>query len=275
MNSIVLAVLVVTVIGLICAIVLAIVSKVMAVKVDEKFVQIRDCLPGANCGACGYAGCDGYAEALSSGVETKSNLCIPGGKSAVRKISDILGVSYEEAVGYAVIFHCRGDNDATEDKMEYYGLKSCAASKLFYGGMGKCTFGCLGFGDCAEVCSNNAICIENGIAHVDPRRCISCGKCAKVCPNHIIELLPDTVKVVVKCSNGEKGAVVRNECTRGCIACKKCERECPEQAIKVEGNIAKIDYSKCTGCGRCAEVCVMGCIMTVDFSKIHKYPVEA
>ena len=64
MNEIYYAIIAVSVIGVICAVLLAVASKVMAVKEDERFPAIRACLPGANCGACGYAGCDGYAKAL-------------------------------------------------------------------------------------------------------------------------------------------------------------------------------------------------------------------
>ena len=61
------AVLVVAGVGLICGIVIAVASCLMGVQEDEKSKALRDCLPGANCGACGYPGCDGYAKALSLG----------------------------------------------------------------------------------------------------------------------------------------------------------------------------------------------------------------
>ena len=67
MNAIVLAVLLVGGIGLIAGVGLAIASIVMAVPKDETAEAIRECLPGANCGACGFSGCDGYAAALSKG----------------------------------------------------------------------------------------------------------------------------------------------------------------------------------------------------------------
>ena len=78
MNPILLAAIAVGAIALICAVMLAVASKVIAVKEDETFVKLRECLPGANCGACGYAGCDGYAHALQEGG-VKTNLCVPGG----------------------------------------------------------------------------------------------------------------------------------------------------------------------------------------------------
>ena len=269
MNPILFAILVVTCIGIVCAIVLVVASKVMAVQEDQRISQVRDCLPGANCGACGYTGCDGYAKAIiEDGVKT--NLCVPGADEVSRRLSELLGSEFEDVVEQVAVIRCRGDNSATSEKMEYYGEQSCKAAKLFYGGRGSCTYGCLGFGDCAAACPNDAICIENGMAHIDPRRCIGCGMCTKVCPNGLITTVDDTVSVMVTCRNHEKGASTRQSCTRGCIGCGKCERECPEGAISVVDNLAVIDYSKCTGCGHCAQVCVTGCIIHADYSGMHR-----
>lgn len=269
MNTILIAILSVTCIGVLCAVMLVVASKVMAVNEDTRISAVRECLPGANCGACGYAGCDGYAKALVED-EVKTNLCVPGADAVARQLSEVLGVEFEDVVEQVAVVKCRGDNSVTSDKMEYYGEPSCKAAKMFYGGRGRCTFGCLGFGDCAAVCPNDAICIENGMAHVDTRRCTGCGMCAKVCPNGLIVPMADTIRVLVTCSNHERGASTRQECTHGCIGCKKCEKECPEGAVKVENNLAVIDYDKCTGCGHCAEVCVTGCIIPADYSGIHR-----
>lgn len=268
MNIIVLAILSVTIIGIICAIMLAAASKVMAVKVDERVGILRAALPSANCGACGYPGCDGYAAALAGDTGVKTNLCIPGGDSVSKELSAILGVSFEDVVEKVAVVHCCGDYDATRDRIDYQGIKTCAAAKLF-GGKGVCSYGCIGFGDCANACPSDAICMEKGIARVDPRKCTGCGLCTTVCPNKIITTERDTIKTVVLCSSKDKGAVTRKKCSRGCIACKKCERECPVQAITVENNISRIDYEKCIDCGHCAEVCPVKCISLCDYSGIN------
>ena len=265
MNGIVLAIVSVTIIGLICAVVLAIASKVMAVPVDEIQVRIRECLPGANCGACGYAGCDGYAAALSSGKETKTTKCIPGSDAVAAKIAGVLGVEAEDVIEQVAVIHCRGDCDVTSHKFDYQGVESCKAARLFYGGTGSCTYGCLGLGDCAAVCPKGAICLEKGIAHVDTRKCIGCGLCVKTCPQHIISTEADIIKTMVTCSNHDKGAVTRKACTHGCIGCQKCVKNCPVQAISMDNNLSKIDYSTCIHCGKCVEVCPTGCIMEADF----------
>ena len=164
MEQILMAVIPVVIIGIICAAVLVVASKLMAVKEDEKFPAIRECLPGANCGACGFAGCDGYAKALAEKEGTPTNLCVPGADDVSRKLSELLGVEFEDVVEKVAVIHCAGDCNCTDDKALYYGINSCAAAKLSFGGKGSCTYGCIGLGDCMNACPNNAICIENGIA---------------------------------------------------------------------------------------------------------------
>ena len=261
MNEILIAVIPVVIIGIVCGAVLAIASKVMAVKEDERFPAVRDCLPGANCGACGFAGCDGYAKALCEDPSTPANLCIPGAAGVAKQLGEVLGVEVADVAVQKAVVHCSGSCDHTQDKVVYSGIESCAAAKLLYGGKGSCTFGCLGLGDCAAVCPENAITIRDGVACVSAADCIGCGMCTKACPNRLIALLPATETVVVACSNRDKGAATRKVCDVGCIGCRKCEKACPSGAIKVTGNVARIDYEKCTGCGACAEVCTTKCIV--------------
>ncbi len=273
MEAILTAVIPVVIISLICAAVLVAASKLMAVKENEKIPQIRECLPGANCGACGFAGCDGYAKALAEGETAATNLCVPGGDSVSKQLSEILGVEFEDVIEQVAVVHCAGDCNYTQDRVEYTGIKSCAAAKLIFGSKGECAYGCMGLGDCVNACPNDAICLENGIAHINTRECVGCGICVKTCPNGLITLMADVEKVIVTCSNRDKGAVTRKVCKNGCIGCKKCERVCPSGAIKVEDNVAVIDYSKCPDCddfGVCARECTTGCIMISDFSGIHR-----
>lgn len=260
MNGIVLAVVAVSVIGLISAIVLSVASKVMAVPVDERFGPVRECLPGANCGACGYAGCDAYAQALISGECTKGNLCVPGGADAANGISAALGIAVEDVKPMIAVVKCNGNCDNTSDKLEYKSAKTCKGAKLFFGGKGTCTYGCLGLGDCVAICPQNAISIKNGIANIDPELCIGCGMCAKVCPNFVIEVIPSDSKVRVTCNSKDKGAVAMKACKASCIGCMKCQKICQFDAITVVDNLAHIDQEKCTGCGACVEQCPKKCI---------------
>lgn len=268
MVSILIAALYVTGIGLLCGALLAVASKVMAVKVDENFQPIRECLPGANCGACGYPGCDGYAQALVQ-REAKTNLCTPGGDGVSRMLSEVTGAEFEDVIEMVAVIKCKGDCNVTSNKMDYRGIKSCAAAKLVYGGPGSCSVGCMALGDCVSACPNNAIYLKDSIAHIILERCTGCGMCVKTCPNGLISLMADEEKMLVTCSSTEKGAAVRKKCDHGCIGCRMCARECSEGAITIVNNLAVIDYEKCTDCGHCATVCVTGCIMHGDFRGIH------
>lgn len=264
MNIIIMAILSVTVIGTVCAVMLTAASKIMSVKVDEREVLILECLPGSNCGACGYPGCAGYAAALVSHSNIKKNLCMPGGTEVAKKLSDILGVEAEDVAEKLAVVHCRGDCDAQQKKMEYTGIQTCIAAKEMFGGEGACSYGCLGYGDCKFVCPSDAICIDNGLARINPNNCTGCGLCVKSCPNKLITVENASAAIVILCKNIEKGAVVRKKCSAGCIACGKCVRECPSAAIIMEDNLAKIDYEKCTDCKHCAEICVTHCIQLMS-----------
>jgi len=259
LDSILLPVVIVSVIGLLAGIMLAVASKFMAVKVDETFEKIRAELPGANCGACGYAGCDEYANHVADKT-AKTNLCIPGGDSVSKKLSEILGVAFEDVIEQYAIVRCSGVCGATEYIMDYQGPKNCEACNTFYEGRGSCSYSCLGFGDCVAVCKYDAIHIIDGIAYVDKQKCTGCGMCAKACPKAIINIIPATSNVYVACSSKDKGAFTRKICKNGCIGCKKCEKVCEAGAIVVNDNLAAVDPNKCTNCGKCIEGCPTGVI---------------
>ncbi len=276
MNSIAIAVLVLAVISVICGVGLCIASKFMAVEVDERIPQVRACLPGANCGACGFAGCDGYASALVEDPELAVNLCVPGGATAASDIGKVLGREAGETVRMVAEVRCSGTCEATSVKMDYNGIETCAGAKLLFGGTGACVYGCIGLGDCARVCPENAIRITTvpgkesqtgaGLARVDTRACIGCGLCAKTCPNNVIAIRPFASHVVVDCNSHQKGAGTRKACKAGCIGCRLCEKNCHTGAITVTDNLASIDYAKCDGCGKCIEVCRAGCLVALNLN---------
>ncbi len=266
---IVIAIILVTLTGLLCAIMLVVVSHFMSVPVNHKEEEIRKCLPGVNCGACGYTGCDGYAKALANDPNIKTNLCVPGADKVAKEVASVLGVEAQDVIEQVAFIHCFGDCDKRTQKDEYEGIKTCAAAKNIYGGEASCSYGCIGYGDCAHACPVGAICIENGIAHVDQRKCIGCGMCSEVCPNHLITMFADVEVMAVTCNNQEKGAVARKKCSNACIKCKKCENNCPTKAIKVKDNLPQIDYDLCIDCGTCATVCPVGCIIKASFKGKH------
>ena len=241
---------------------LTVAGKLFFVKTDETVEKITEALPGANCGGCGFAGCEAYAEAIAKG-DAKPNLCAPGGLEANRNISAILGVAVEETEPLKAYVHCNGCNGATEDKYVYIGSRSCIAAEKFYNGKGSCSYGCIGFGDCANVCSNNAIEIVDNVAVINPSKCFGCGKCVKACPNHLISLKKQSATVAVRCFSQDTGKITRTVCKNGCLGCGICEKKCPEKAIVVNNNHAEIDYGKCTSCGTCVAACPAKCIETL------------
>jgi len=265
MDVIIMATFLVTAIGAVCAVILCTASKLMYVKVDERVAKIQECLPGMNCGACGFPGCAGYAISLVSDAKVKNNLCTPGGAETLTRLSKILGVEAGDVVAKIAVVQCRGDKDVRQRKMEYKGIQTCVAAKQIFGGEGACTFGCLGYGDCRLICPSGAICLENGLARINPRLCTGCGLCVKTCPNKLIAIEKKSIAVAVLCKNIEKGAVARKKCSNCCLGCGKCARECSAGAIIVKDNLAEIDYEKCTGCGHCADICVSHCIQSLSY----------
>lgn len=253
MSSIIIAVATLTAVGLLGAVILVLAAHFMQVREDERVGQVQECLPGANCGACGYAGCADYAKAIVEGAPV--NKCVPGGAKAAAAVAAIMGVSAGDVVKRRAIVACQGNYDNTQDKYAYEGISSCKACAALYAGSSACEYGCLGYGDCVKACQFDAIHVENGLARVDQSKCTGCGACEQACPKKIIWIRPEGEKPVVMCANHNRGALTRKECSAGCIGCMKCERNCPTGAIRVTNNVARVDYDKCTGCGKCEELC--------------------
>ena len=256
-------------VSLFLAILLSLVSRFFAVEEDETAKKIRACLPGINCGACGYKGCDDYAAALANGA-AKPNLCVPGAESVACEIGEILNVEVESPKDVVAYVHCNGTCEAATKKAVYVGIDSCRAAAAIYGGPEACNYGCMGLGDCVRVCPADAICTQDGIARIDTRRCLGCGLCVDACPKHVISLVPQETVVAVMCHNRDKGAEARKACKNACIACKKCEKACPVQAIAVTDNLAQIDYTKCIGCGACVATCPTGCLKATHFPDLER-----
>ena len=241
--------------GLVFAALLTVAAKFFAVPENENVSKCRECLPGANCGACGYKGCDDYAAALGNGETTVTNLCVPGGEKAAADLAAVLGLNAMESVKKVANLRCSGTHAVTAPAVDYRGIATCKANKLS-GGRSACGFGCLGFGDCVAACPYEAICIsDDGIPYVNRDKCVGCGMCAKACPQKLIDILPVTARVQVACSCTLPGAAVGKACSAGCIGCGLCEKSCKFDAIHVVDKLARIDYDKCKNCGMCAKAC--------------------
>ena len=247
---------------------LALTSKAFEVKSDPRAALIRESLPGVNCAACGYTGCDGFAAAVAAG-EAAPNLCPVGGPAVAAKIGEIMGTEVGEMEKNAARVHCAGYIEIRSEKYEYDGIKTCAAASAtaLHGGPSSCRYGCLGFGDCARACAYGAVFVRDGIAGVIASRCTACGLCAKACPKKLISLEPARASYAVLCKNKDRGAVARAICAASCIGCMRCLKACQAGAITVADSLASIDQSKCVRCGECERVCPQRSIAHCDCLK--------
>ena len=253
MKEILYAILVLGALGAVFGAVLAIASRVFAVKVDERLPKLTAALPGANCGGSGVAGCGAYAQAVLEG-KAPVGLCAAGGAEAAKKMSEVMGITPVEVEKMVAMVKCRGKNHLR--KGQYDGIADCRAASFVTGnGPTACPSGCLGFGTCVTACKFDAIHVVDGVARVDADKCTGCMQCAQVCPRKVIVPVSYNADIIVACSNHERGANTRKVCDIGCIGCHLCERQCDYDAIHIVHNLAVIDYDKCVSCGRCAAVC--------------------
>ena len=249
--------------GLIFGLVLAGASKLFYVQTDPRLDALNACLPGANCGGCGYAGCGAYAEAVLRG-EAPLDACASGGNECAQAIAGIMGIKIGQVKRKVAYVRCSGFQRFTDDgkeqgakkKAQYEGFKDCAAATNV-GGNGPiaCKYGCLGFGNCVKACKYDAIAVVDGVAHVDPKKCVGCLACVRACPRNLIAAVDYDKQVFIPCASHSKGAVTVRRCTQGCIGCGLCTKICEQKAITIDTNLAVIDYDKCIGCGLCANVC--------------------
>lgn len=143
-------------------IVLAYASKKFAVEVNPKTAEVRDALPSANCGGCGFAGCDAFADAVVNG-KAAINGCPVGGAALAVKLGEIMGVSADVAEKHVARVICCGDSNSAKEKYEYQGITDCKAAEALAGGSKSCRYGCTGLGTCVKACPFDAIHVVNGV----------------------------------------------------------------------------------------------------------------
>lgn len=245
--------------GILFGAVLAWAAKVFAVEVDERVESIQEVLPGANCGACGYAGCSNFAERVVAG-ECEPAACIPGGEEVVGEICSILGKEASETVPMVAVVLCAGDNEHTEDKFIYGGAMDCRLAHNMWNGFKSCKYGCLGLGTCVDACPFDAISMgPEGLPVIDEEKCGGCGLCCDSCPRGIIQIVPKNYDGrLVFCNSRDKGKRVKEACSVGCISCRACFKACPNEAISFEDNLPVVDIEKCKNCGECTLKCKPG-----------------
>ncbi|MCL1804968.1 MAG: RnfABCDGE type electron transport complex subunit B [Clostridiales bacterium] len=245
--------------------VLAVASKKLAVETDPRVDRILEALPGANCGACGFPGCAGLAEAIVN-AGAPVNACVPGKEKAAEAIAAIMGRAPEAGLIRKVAqLHCNGNYENVKTKYEYRGVIDCHLAVTQFGGPSYCQFGCIGLGSCVRVCPFGAIVIgDDRLPVVDTSLCLGCGLCADQCPQKVLDVIPINQRVYVRCNNRDRGRVARDECESSCISCGVCVKACPSGAMQLitnaVGSVSMIDYDKCTACGVCVEKCPRKCI---------------
>jgi Na+-translocating ferredoxin:NAD+ oxidoreductase subunit B len=242
--------------GIVFGVALALVAARFVVKVNPKVEQVRETLPGANCGACGFAGCMGYAEAVVGNPDVAVHMCAPGKSAVAEKIADITGKKAEKVEPKIARVFCQGGTSLSQRKFIYTGVQDCTAAVLAAGGDKSCDYGCLGFATCMRACPFDAITMSaDNLPIINSDKCTACGKCVAACPKQVIELAQAAKAVVISCHSRDKGVDVKKKCQVGCIACGICVRTCPVDAIKLENNLARIDHNKCIICGLCVKKC--------------------
>lgn len=270
MNLILIAVVSLGIIALVAAVILYAASKKFAVYEDPRIAKVAEVLPQANCGGCGFPGCSGLASAIVKAGSLEGKLCPVGGQAVMEKVASVMGLTAEATEPMVAVVRCNGTCENRPRLTEYDGVRTCAIAAATYGGETGCSYGCLGCGDCTGACKFDAIHMnpETGLPEVDEDKCTACGACTKACPKGIIELRfkgKKSRKVYVRCVNRDKGPVASKACKVACIACGKCEKTCQFGAIKVENNVAYIDFHKCKSCRKCVEVCPQHTIFDMNF----------
>lgn len=246
MSTSIMVLIVLTMLGLIFGFILAFANKKFAIEVNPLIHIVEDVLPKGQCGACGYAGCQAYAEAVVLNPDVPPNLCIPGKEPIAKAVAEITGKAAAAVEPRIAQVKCAGANGKAVKAYEYQGISDCTAANLLFGGQKACKHGCLGLGTCVKNCPFGAMSMsEEGLPVIDPDKCTGCGKCETVCPKHVISMMPLGAHVRVNCNSKDKGAVARKACSVSCIACTLCMRECPHGAIKMENNLATVDAHVC------------------------------
>ena len=282
-NIIIIAVVALGGLGLIAAIVLYFIASKFKVFEDPKIDEVEESLPSANCGGCGFPGCRAFAEATVKEAKENKSLeglnCPVGGNDVMQEVGRILGLEVEQQAPLIAVIRCNGSKANSPAKINYEGVTSCAFAHALYAGEGGCQYGCLGLGDCVDVCDFDAIHMdpETGLPVVNDK-CTACGACVEACPRDIIELRkkgPKDRRIFVSCVNKEKGGPAKKNCSVACIGCGKCEKVCNFDAITITSFLAYIDFQNCTLCRKCVEVCPTNAIWEVNFKPRKPKPPKA
>lgn len=259
MNTAIMILVVMGAVGLVFGLILAIANKKFSVEANPLIHLVDEALPKGQCGACGYAGCLAYAEAVVTNPDVAPNLCVPGKEAVAKLVAEYTGKTAAKIEPRIAHIKCSGSSDKAALSFRYSGIQDCTAANLVQGGPKGCKYGCIGFGTCVRSCPFDAMTIsEEGLAVVNLKKCTGCGVCETVCPKKVIQMLPIDSHVKIDCNSRDKGAIARKLCTCACIGCGICMKNCSHGAIKIEKNLAVVDSKICME--KCTEAtCITKC----------------
>ena len=243
-GAVIIAILAMVGLGTGLATILAIANHRLYVFVDPRISQVESMLPGSNCGACGQPGCSALAEKLVEG-EAAPGQCTPSSEENREAIAEMLGVDVGGDEKKVARLACAGGSHVARQRARYAGLATCRAADLVAGGGKGCAWGCLGHGDCDEVCQFGAITMDAfGLPQVNEALCTACGDCVDICPRGLFSLQPESHHLWVACQNLSFGDEAESECSVACTACGLCAQDAPENLIRMVENLAVVDYGK-------------------------------
>jgi len=260
-------------IGLFFGVVLAFLDKKLKVEVDPTIEKVTRMLPGLNCGACGFAGCDVFAQRVVKAKDLFGG-CLPGGKELNKEIASSLGIeSSFKSTPFKVVVFCGARFGEKKTSFEYRGPQKCSYAQLGLGTI-DCRYGCLGLGDCVSVCPTKALYIEAGLVVVDYDKCIGCGKCVKVCPRNVLQLVEVERGAIyaVSCSNPANALGTKMVCSKGCIGCGICVRLVNDSPFYLTRGLSRLDRNKVKGTDKeklelAKEKCPVKIILRFDVSE--------
>jgi NADPH-dependent glutamate synthase beta subunit-like oxidoreductase len=182
--------------GFAAALVLSIASKVFYVYVDPRVELVEDELAGANCGGCGYPGCNAAANAVVAG-KANTGVCIVGGPESAEGVATVMGLPVEYREVEFAERECRCGSFYDPKLYDYIGANDCRAAFMIAQGPNISEFSCLGFGTCERGCPFDAISMsERNLPQIDYKRCTGCGTCEKLCPKNVMKVISESKKVL-------------------------------------------------------------------------------
>ena len=274
MNTAIMVIVVMGAVGIVFGFILAIANKKFSMEVNPLIHEVEEVLPKGQCGACGFAGCANYAEAVVLNPEVPPNLCIPGKDAVAKLVAELTGKTSEQLEAKVAHVRCKGSISKATLSYNYKGVKDCTAASLIQGGPKGCKNGCIGFGTCVSKCPFGAMTMgEDGLPVVNLEKCTGCGACETACPKNVIQIIPKNATVKVDCNSKEKGAVARKVCSTACLGCGICAKNCSYGAIEIKDNLAVVNKAICAEkCNKvtCVAKCPTGAIRIANALKEDK-----